>query len=55
MTARFIVLYGTPADPAAFDRYCRDVHIPLSRHLPGLRNYTVARDASLCAAAIRAT
>jgi uncharacterized protein (TIGR02118 family) len=46
MTARFIVLYRTPADPAAFDRYYRDVHIPLSHHLPGLRSYTVARDAS---------
>jgi uncharacterized protein (TIGR02118 family) len=34
MTARFIVLYGIPADPAAFERYYRDVHIPLSRHLP---------------------
>src|ERR1700719_5322058 len=46
MTARFIVLYGTPADPAAFDRYYRDVHTPLSLRLPGLRSYTVARDAS---------
>src|SRR5258707_7987743 len=46
MTARFIFLYGTPADPAAFDRYFRDVHIPLSHRLPGLRSYTVARDAS---------
>jgi uncharacterized protein (TIGR02118 family) len=44
MTARFIVLYGTPADPAAFDRYYREVHIPLSHHLPRLRSYTVARD-----------
>jgi uncharacterized protein (TIGR02118 family) len=46
VTARFIVLYGTPADPAAFDRYHRDVHIPLTHHLPGLRSYTLARDAS---------
>ena len=46
MTARLIVLYGTPADPAAFDRYYRDVHIPLSHRLPRLRSYTVARDAS---------
>ena len=46
MTARFIVLYGTPADPAAFDRYHREVHIPISHRLPGLRSYTVARDAS---------
>ncbi len=47
MTARLIVLYGTPADPAAFDRYYRDVHIPLSHRLPRLRSYTVARDASV--------
>lgn len=46
MTARLIVLYGTPADPAAFDKYYRDVHIPLSHRLPRLRSYTVARDAS---------
>ena len=46
MTARLIVLYGTPTDPAAFDRYYRDVHIPLSHRLPRLRSYTVARDAS---------
>jgi len=46
MTAHFIVLYGTPADPAAFDRYYRDVHLPLAHRLPGLRSYTVARDAS---------
>jgi uncharacterized protein (TIGR02118 family) len=46
MTARFIVLYGPPADPAAFDRYYHDVHIPLSHHLPKLRSYTFARDAS---------
>jgi uncharacterized protein (TIGR02118 family) len=46
MTARFIVLYGPPADPAAFDRYYRDVHLPIAHRLPLLRSYTVARDAS---------
>ena len=46
MTARFIVLYGTPADPAAFEQYYNDVHLPLAHQLPGLRSYTVARDAS---------
>jgi len=46
MTARFIILYGTPADPAAFDQYYHNVHIPLSHHLPRLRSYTFARDAS---------
>jgi uncharacterized protein (TIGR02118 family) len=46
MTARFLVLYGIPADPAAFDRYYHEVHIPLAHHLPRLRSYTIARDAS---------
>lgn len=44
MTAHFIALYETPADPAAFDRHYRDVHIPLARRLPGLRRYTIGRD-----------
>jgi hypothetical protein len=44
MTARFIVLFETPADPAAFDRHFHDVHIPLARRLPGLRRYTIGRD-----------
>ncbi|MGD3110641.1 EthD family reductase [Streptomyces sp. YGL11-2] len=45
MTARFIVLYETPADLAAFDRHYRDIHLPLARTLPGLRRYTLGRDA----------
>ncbi|WP_331744742.1 EthD family reductase (plasmid) [Streptomyces sp. NBC_01136] len=45
MTARLIVLFATPADPAAFDRHYRDVHLPLARQLPGLRRYTLGRDA----------
>ncbi|WP_405866832.1 MULTISPECIES: EthD family reductase [unclassified Streptomyces] len=45
MTARFLVLYGTPADPAAFDRHYREVHLPLARRLPGLRRYTLGRRA----------
>jgi uncharacterized protein (TIGR02118 family) len=40
---RFLVLYHTPDDPAAFDRHYRDVHIPLAKKLPGLRRYTVSR------------
>ena len=44
MTARFIALYETPADPAAFDRHYDAVHIPLVRSLPGLRSYTIGRD-----------
>ena len=44
MTARFLALYETPADPEAFDRHYREIHIPLLRQLPGLRRYTVSRD-----------
>jgi uncharacterized protein (TIGR02118 family) len=44
MTARFLAVYETPADPAAFERHYRDVHIPLAGKLPGLRRYTLSRD-----------
>ena len=44
MTARFLALYETPADPEAFDRHYREIHIPLVRRLPGLRRYAVSRD-----------
>ncbi len=43
---RFLVLYDTPADPAAFERHYREVHIPLAQKLPGLRRYTVSRNAT---------
>ena len=46
MTARFLALYETPADPGAFDRHYREIHIPLGRRLPGLRRYAVGRDAA---------
>lgn len=46
MTARFLVLYDTPPDPAAFDRHYREVHLPLARKLPGLRRYTLGRAAA---------
>jgi len=44
MTARFLALYETPADPETFDRHYREVHIPLLRRLPGLRRYSVSQD-----------
>jgi uncharacterized protein (TIGR02118 family) len=44
MTARFLALYDTPADPGAFDRHYRQVHIPLLRRLPGLRRHSIGRD-----------
>lgn len=42
---RFLVLWDTPSDPAAFDRHYREVHIPLARKLPGLRRYSLSRNA----------
>ena len=40
--AQLLVLYSTPADPAAFDRYHRETHIPLARKIPGLRSHSIS-------------
>jgi uncharacterized protein (TIGR02118 family) len=45
-TARFLVLWSTPKDAAAFDRHYREVHVPLAKKLPGLRRYTLSRNAA---------
>ena len=41
--AKLIALYKTPADPAAFDRYYRDVHTPIAKTVPGLRALEITR------------
>ena len=41
--ADIVVLYKTPTDPAAFDKYYAETHIPLAKKLPGLRKYTVSK------------
>jgi len=41
--ARLVVLYDTPADPAAFDRYYFETHIPIAKTIPGLLGYDVSR------------
>jgi uncharacterized protein (TIGR02118 family) len=33
--ADLVVLYKTPNDPAAFDKYYFENHIPLAKKLPG--------------------
>ena len=43
---RFLVVYETPSDPAGFDLHYQQVHIPLGKKLPGLRRYTVSRNAA---------
>jgi len=39
--AQVLVIYNTPADPAAFDRYYHQTHIPLAKKIPGLRSYQI--------------
>jgi uncharacterized protein (TIGR02118 family) len=41
--ADVVVLYKTPKDPAAFDKYYAETHIPLAKKMPGLRKYQVSR------------
>lgn len=40
--AQLLVLYNTPADPAAFDRYYHEIHIPTAKKIPGLRSYRIS-------------
>ena len=39
--AQVLVLYNTPADPEAFDRYYHETHIPIAKLIPGLKSYRI--------------
>ncbi len=41
--AKLVVLYKTPTDATAFDRYYNETHIPLAKKIPGLRHYEISR------------
>jgi uncharacterized protein (TIGR02118 family) len=41
--AELVVLYKTPKDPAAFDKYYFETHVPLAKKLPGLKKYAVSK------------
>lgn len=43
--AQVIVTYKTPKDPAAFDKYYFETHVPLARKIPGLRKYQISKGA----------
>jgi len=43
---RMLVLYNRPEDPAAFDKHYDEIHIPLTKQMPGLLRYTVSRNLS---------
>jgi len=39
--ARLLVLYKTPKDTAAFDKYYFETHVPIAKKIPGLKKYEV--------------
>ncbi|HVM22501.1 MAG TPA: EthD family reductase [Sphingomicrobium sp.] len=41
--AKLVVIYGTPVDAQAFERYYFETHVPLAKQIPGLRRYEVSR------------
>ena len=43
--ARLVVMYKTPPDASAFDKYYFDTHVPIAKKIPGLRKYEVSRGA----------
>lgn len=40
---RLLVLYGHSKDPAAFDRYYREKHIPIASRMKGLKKWTIGK------------
>jgi uncharacterized protein (TIGR02118 family) len=41
--ARLVVLYKTPKNAAAFDKYYFETHVPIAKKVPGLRKYEVSQ------------
>jgi uncharacterized protein (TIGR02118 family) len=39
--ARLMVLYKTPKDVAAFDKYYFETHVPIAKKMPGLKKFEV--------------
>lgn len=40
---RLLVLYGHPEDPAAFDKYYHEVHVPIAKKMKGLKKWTIGK------------
>lgn len=40
---KLTVLYGHPTDPAAFDKYYYETHIPLAKKMKGLKGWTLGK------------
>jgi uncharacterized protein (TIGR02118 family) len=43
--ARLVVMYKTPRNASAFDKYYFETHVPIAKRIPGLRKYEVSRGA----------
>jgi uncharacterized protein (TIGR02118 family) len=41
LMAQLLALYHQPSDPAAFDRYYFQTHVPIAKKVPGLKSYIV--------------
>jgi uncharacterized protein (TIGR02118 family) len=41
--AQLVVMYKTPIDPAAFDKYYFEKHVPIAKKIRGLRKYEVSK------------
>ena len=44
---KLTVLYGNPEDPAAFDEYYQDTHVPLADRIPNVQRFEAGRVASM--------
>ena len=40
---RLLVLYGHPKDPAAFDLYYHEAHLPIARRMKGLKKWSIGK------------
>ncbi|HEX6818916.1 MAG TPA: EthD family reductase [Ktedonobacterales bacterium] len=36
---KIVVLYGQPTDPAAFDQYYQQTHIPIAQKIPNVKRF----------------
>ena len=41
--AKLYAIYQQPTDPAQFDAYYFNTHVPLAKTIPGLRSYEVSK------------
>src|SRR5690242_8240740 len=44
---RLTVLFGYPQDPAAFERYYRQIHFPMAAKIKGIKGVTIGKLESL--------